>query len=163
MADPRRARRKPATTHEVQAAVEGAALPAGEIVGGGRKVEFMGAEFRMADRVGLMPLLKFAHASAQGLDSNDMEGMAALYAMVRDCIDGDEWVRFERHAIDTKAEADDLMGAVTQVIEALSARPTAPPGDSSAGRRTTSGSSKGSLSSPAIEGMTSVADLGRLT
>jgi len=142
------------TTQTVQAAVEGV-----EIVDR-RKVEFMGSTFRMADSIGLMPLLKFAHASSRGLDSTDMAGLAALYSMIQDCIAADEWPRFEQHAIDTKAEADDLMTLVRKVIETLSARPTLPPGDSSAGRPTTSENSKDSSSSPATDGMVSPADLG---
>ena len=138
MAERRPGRPRKATTHSVQAAVEGVPLPAeGEIVGDGRKVEFLGATFRMADRIGLMPLLRFAHASSKGLDSTDMEGLVALYDMIHDCIDVEEWDRFQRHAIDTKAEADDLMAMVQKVIETLTARPTTRPGDSSAGPRTT--------------------------
>lgn len=154
MAERKPARRK-ASTQTVQAAVEGV-----EVIDS-RKVEFMGSAFRMADSIGLMPLLKFAHASAQGLDSNDMEGLAALYEMIHDCIHADEWKRFERHAIETKAEAEDLMSLVQKVIEAISARPSLPPGDSSAGRRTTSANSKASSSSPVMDGMVSPADLGR--
>lgn len=163
MAEPRnrpvKAGRK-ATTHDVQAAVEGVA---GEVVGDGRKVEFMGREFRMAASIGLMPLLKFAHASSKGLDSTDMEGLAALYSMIKDCIDDSEWAAFERHAMDTKAEADDLMGLVQRCIETITARPTVPPGDSSDGRPNTSRNSKGNSSTagtrPALEGMVTVKDL----
>lgn len=143
----RKTRARPrATTHTVQAAVEAVEIEQGDIVGDGRKVELNGATFRMSAHIGLMPLLKFANASAKGLDSTDMEGMVALYDMIRDCIDADEWPRFERHAIDTKAEADDLMAVVKTVIEALTARPSTPPGDSPAGRRSTSANSKGSSS-----------------
>lgn len=155
--------RKP-TTHDVQAAVEGV-VEAGEIVGDGRKVEFMGREFRMAASIGLMPLLKFAHASSKGLDSTDMEGLAALYSMIKDCIDDSEWAAFERHAMDTKAEADDLMGLVQKCIEAITARPTVPPGDSSAGRPGTLRNSRANSSTAGTgrpeleEGMVSVADL----
>lgn len=136
----------------------------------------------MSDSIGMMPLLQFAHASSKGLDSADMEGLAALYAMIRDCIDQtrpqkdvdgelvddgpSEWDRFQRHAVDTKAEADDLMAVVQKCIEVISARPTRPPGDSSAGRPTTSANSKALSSTaatrrPELEGMVSVADLGR--
>lgn len=141
---PKKARRTGPTTHEVQATVEGVVVPPDG------KVEFMGAYFGMARSIGLMPLLQFAHAAKQGLDSSDMEGMAALYAVIRDCIDqerpqkdvdGDlvddgpsEWDRFQRHAVDNKAGGEELMGVVQKCISALSARPTTPPGDSSAGR-----------------------------
>ena len=164
-AEPRR--RKP-STHDLQAAVEGVPVaPDG-------KVEFMGGYFGMAQSIGLMPLLQFAHAAKQGLDSGDMEGMAALYAVIRDCIDNErpqkevdgelvddglsEWDRFQRHTIDHKAGGEELMAVVQKCIEAISARPTRPPGDSSAGRQTT----LPSLRDPSLtEGMVSPADLGR--
>jgi len=166
VANPRRAGKT--GTHAMQAAVEGVPVPPDG------KVEFCGAYFRMAESIGLMPLLQFAHAAKQGLDSSDMEGMAALYAVIRDCIDQtrpqkdvdgelvddgpSEWDRFQRHAIDQKAGGEELMPVVQRCIEAISARPTRPPGDSSAGRSTTSANSK---DRSLTEGMVSVADLGR--
>lgn len=187
-AEPPKRKRAPrkATTQAVQAAVEGV-----EVVDDPRKVEFLGQYFLMAEKIGLMPLLKFAHASSRGLDSGDMEGLAAMYAMIYDCIDqtvpterridptdgvekdmpvgSSEYQRFERHALEQKADADDLMKLVQTVIERLSARPSRPPGDSPAGRLPTSQNSKAISSGPeypglqGVEGMTSVADLDRLT
>lgn len=116
-------------------------------------VEFMGARFRVADNVGLMPLLKFAHAADKGIRAEDFEGMAAMYAMIRDCIypghectcgaemdpasgytshrqgcefDAGDWARFERHAIDQRADADDLFALINNVMEMVTARPTPP-------------------------------------
>lgn len=117
----------------MQAAVEGVVLA--------ERVEFFGEHFHVADRVGLMPLMKFAHAASNGLDSDDMEGLAACYAMVRDCIHPDDWPRFERKAIDERAEADDIFGVVQKVTEIITARPTSRPSDSSAGPLPTSPSS----------------------
>lgn len=174
---------------KVQAAAEGA-----EVVDDGRSVEFLGARFRTADKVGLMPLMKFAMTARKGVESDDLEGLAAMYSLIRDCVDQtrpqkavldedgepliqdgkpvteddgpSEWDRFEQHAIDSKAEAEDLFGVVSKVIEALSARKAPRPGDSSAGPPTTSGSSKAISSSTAtrrvpegFEEMVPVADL----
>lgn len=174
--------RKVATTQVVQAAVEGVDYPDDP-----SKVEFKGEYFAMAESIGLMPLLRFAHASSQGLDSDDLEGLAAMYELISDCIDQtvptemrvdpsdgvkkempagqSEWQRFVRHSVKTKADADDLMKLVQRVIERLAARPTKRPGDSSAGPQTTSVNSKDSSSGqdiqyPGLDGMTSVADLG---
>jgi hypothetical protein len=134
--------------HELQAAAEGVVLPRdenGEVVAD--KVEFMGERYKIANKVGLMPLIKFAHAASSGLDSSDMEGLAALYAMIRDCIDPGEWLRFERDAIDKRAGDADLLPVVEQTIELLTARPTRRPSGSSDGPRPTSPSSTGSSSS----------------
>jgi hypothetical protein len=116
----------------------------------------------MADKIGLMPLLRFAHASAKGVDSGDMQGLAAMYEVIRDCIDEPEWDRFQQHAIDTKAESEELLQVVSDVIEVLSARPTGSPSGSANGRRRTSANSKGSSPRTDMshgEGMTSVDSL----
>lgn len=139
MAERKGVAKRAVATHEVQAAVEGV-----EIVGDARKVPLMGQEFRMADKIGLMPLLHLAVAGKQGIDASSDAGLVAMYEVLRDCIDESEWARFERHAIDTKADSDDLMKVVAHVIEVLSARPTKSPSGSSAGRRQISASSKGS-------------------
>ncbi|MCX5066665.1 hypothetical protein OOJ91_12325 [Micromonospora lupini] len=130
------------TVHELQARSEGV-----EIVGGAQKVTMLGEEYRIADKVGLMPLMRFAMTAKAGADADDMEGLAAMYTLIRDCIDPGEWSRFENDAIEKKAEAPELMQVVQDVIQTLSARPTQRPADSSAGPQTTSENSKESSSS----------------
>lgn len=139
--------------HELQGAVMGVKVTP-------RTVEFMGEKFAIAEKVGLMPLMRFAHASSQDLDTSDMEALAAIYDMLRDCIDAgvepcgqcencksggvcpkfrrSDWRRFEDHAVMTKADADDMLPVVTRVIEILTARPTEGPSGSSAGSAPTS-------------------------
>jgi len=132
---------------------------AGEVVTSDRTVEFMGRNFRIAEKVGLMPMLKFsAHAD---LRTTDPGAMAAMYEMIRDCIydgtpgcgecasckagdeeacaawDPGDWGEFERHAINTKAEADDLLDVITKTIELIAGRPTEPPSGSLPSRRST--------------------------
>lgn len=144
MATPRKAtptRRQPKaaiTSHELQAKVEGVPVVPDD------KVELKGKLFRRADKIGMMPLLRFAHVSAKGIDSSDMEGLAAIYDMVKDAIDAEDWAEFQQHATDTKAEADDLLGIVKQVIEGLAQGRTGSQSDSSPGRPTTSEKSKAS-------------------
>lgn len=122
----------------VQAAVEG--------VVHGDRVEFAGEWFRISGRVGLMPLMKFANAADDDIDTSDMRALSALYDLLRDCIyggtetgddpavaklgpddkgyDAGDWRKFERHATRVRAQADDLLAVVRQVIEILTARPT---------------------------------------
>ena len=131
----------------------------GTVVTSARTVEFMGERFRIAEKIGLMPLLKFsAHAD---LSTSDPGALAAMYSMLKDCIDGGkpgcgkcpacksgdnrdcaefdpgDWRRFEQHAIDTKADADELLDVITRVIELISGRPTGQPSASSPGRQST--------------------------
>lgn len=167
--------------HEAQAAAEGVVLDEGDFV------EFFGEKFRLADRVGLMALVKFGHAANKGLDSDDMEGLAAMYSMIRSVIhrpplhdehgqrkvdengktlrDESEWQRFQDVAEDELAESEDIMGFVSRAMEVMAARPRKPREISSDGSRPTSVSSRAVSSSPVrspeMDGLTPVADLGR--
>lgn len=153
----------------VQAAAEGSAPDVqADKVTLARTVPFMGKRFRIADKIGLMPLLKFAHAASSGIDTSDMRALDALYEMLRDCIhpgndlepgqdgyDPGDWDAFTEHAVKQKADADDLFPVVTAVIELLTARPTQPPPASSPGQSATSASSTGTSSAapvPALNG-----------
>jgi hypothetical protein len=124
-------------------------LPAVPAVTDGKVVKapvitLLGKDFRIADKVGLMPLLKFAAFS--DMSTQDSRALGAMYAMLRDCIHPDDWRAFEDHATDTKADADDLLDVITKAIEAIAGRPTAPSPGSSPGRRTISGGSTGTSS-----------------
>lgn len=171
------------TTQDAQAAAEGV------ISDDGDWVEFLGEKFRLSDSIGLMPLLKFANAAKRGMDSEDMDGMAAMYSMIRDTIwrpratgddgqpatdpdtgerlyDEAEWQRFCDFADDEKADGEDLMGFVSQAIQVISARPRKRRGTSSVSSPRTSERSKAVSSSrviPGAEELVSVAELARLT
>lgn len=171
-----------ATTQSVQAAAEGVVISEGETI------EFLGDKFRLAENVGMMPMLAFANASKKGLSTDDMAGLAAMYDLIRDVIwreplfddkgvrvvdvltgepawDESEWLRFERHAIDEKADGEALMGFVGQAMEVLAARPRKRREISSGGSPRTSQSSKEPSSSPVtrpdLAGFVDVRDLGR--
>jgi hypothetical protein len=171
------------TTHEAQASAEGIVIDPD----GADYIEFYGEKFRLADRVGLMPLVKFGHAANKGLDSDDMEGLSAMYSMIRSVIhrppvydehgarkvdengktlrDEGEWQRFQALAEDELAEGEDIMAFVNRAMEVMAARPRRPREISSGGSRPTSVNSKADSSSPArppeVDGLTPVADLGR--
>lgn len=126
------------------------------------EVEFEGATFQLADKVGLMPLMRFAHVARSGVDANDMAGLAAIYEMLQSVIVDEDWERFEEHATKVRADGDDLNEVVKQAIELISQRPTEGPSDSSDGPKLTSVSSADDSSSRVIhrleqEGRPSVA------
>lgn len=111
------------------------------------RVELCGRGFTVAPKLGLMPLLKFAHTASKGGDSGDMDSMAAMYELLRSVINDDEWASFEQHAMDVRAGDDDLLGAVQGAISIMTARPTSRPSVSSDGPSVTEmNSSGGSLS-----------------
>ncbi len=147
---------------------EGAPITEGAVVEDSDKVELLGKKFRIADRIGLMPLLKYA--SAADMSTEDPRALGAVYAMLKDCIfagtpacgtcdkctagneimcksyDAGDWHAFEMHAIDTKADAEELMPVISQVMEIIAGRPTPPRDGSSATPHTTQRSSTGSRS-----------------
>ncbi|GAA0528823.1 hypothetical protein GCM10010172_06790 [Paractinoplanes ferrugineus] len=170
-------------THAVQAAAEGVVLD------DANSAEFLGRRFRLAEKIGLMPMLAFANASKKGLDSDDMEGLAAMYALIRDVVDQtrppkldpdtgrqvvdpatgepvwdglSQWQQFEQHAIDQQADGEDLMGFVGDAMAVVAARPRKRREISSDGSPRTSQRSRGASSSPesAPDGWVNVADLG---
>lgn len=177
----------PLTTGDVQAVVEGATVSEDD-----GRVEFMGERFRLAENIGLMPLLKFSFNAKKGADSEDMEALVTMYVLIRDAVDQtrppklgpdgaqtvgadgepewdgpSEWDRFEEHAINVKADGEDLMGFIGSAMSVISARPRKRRGDSSASSPRTSASTKASSSSQVtpreIEGLVPVKDLGRST
>jgi hypothetical protein len=113
----------------------------------GDQVEFLGRGFTVAAKVGLMPLLRFAKAAKSGLDSSDVEGMAAMYDLLQQCIVDEEWAVFEQHATTQRADDEDLMKFIQQVMAVLSGRPTRRPSDSFTGPQNVRPSYEDALSS----------------
>lgn len=173
------------TTGDVQASVEGA-IELDE----SNSVEFLGRRFRLAERIGLMPMLAFAAASKKGLDSDTMEGLAAMYALIRDCLDqvrpietdtdgkevfesdgspryagASEFMRFEAYCYETQADGEELMKFISDAMAVVSARPQKRRETSSGGSPRTSPKSKVASSSratwPGAEDLTDVRALGR--
>lgn len=146
---------------------DGAKIAEGTVLNTG-KVELIGKQFRIAEKVGLMPLLKFA--SASDMSTDDPQALSAVYSLLKNCIyegtpgcgecafctaddeksctsyDAGDWAEFERHAMNTRADAEELLTVITQVLEVVSGRPTKQPTGSSAGRRTTRRVSTGNSS-----------------
>jgi hypothetical protein len=114
------------------------------------RVKFEGESFRVASKIGLMPLMRFAHIAKSGVDSNEMAGLAAMYDLLEQVISDEDWERFQDHAIATRAGGDELMAVIPAAIEVISSRPTRQPSDSSDGLATTSTNSGAASSSPVI-------------
>jgi hypothetical protein len=110
-------------------------------------VEFAGERFATADKIGLMPLMRFAKVAKAGTDSGDMEGLAALYDLLQQCVAPEDWARFEAAADRSRADGEELMKVMSDVMEVMAKRPTSRPSDSSAGPTITPPSSEGDSSS----------------
>ena len=107
------------------------------------KVRFAGQTFDTAERIGAMPLMRFAKVAKGGGDSADLEGLAAMYDLLKACIAPADWPRFERAADDSGADGGALMTVVADVVKLLSERPTVRPSVSSDGPPATPQSSEG--------------------
>lgn len=123
----------------------------------GDQLECLGGHYKVAEKIGLMPLLKFAYTASSGVGTEDLDGLVAIYSMLRDCIDPEDWDRFERDMIAKKAEADDMMPCVEQAIEIINARPTRQRSVSSSGPQSTGQPSTGGSSPrPGVEDLVPV-------
>lgn len=105
-------------------------------------VQALGAKFKVAEKVGLAPLMRFAKVAQVGTDSMSLEGLAAMYDLLGNCfLDTAEFERFLNLATEQRAGSDELFDVVKTMIEAISARPTGQPTASSDGLRITNGKS----------------------
>jgi hypothetical protein len=125
------------------------------------EVEFGGETFQTSDAIGLMSLMRFAVVAKRGTDANDLAGLVAMYELLEQCFDVEEFERFQQVALRTKAKGDELMGVVGKVIEAISGRPTSRPSDSSDGPEQTQGNSGLDSSSPVVREMVRLEGQGR--
>lgn len=107
------------------------------------KVPFLGEEFELAEKIGMMPVLRFAKLAKNGLDSEELEGLVAIYDLLEQCFAPQEWQRFQDHAVKVRADGEQLMEVAAKAMGEVSNRPTEQPSDSSAGLPITSPSSTG--------------------
>lgn len=119
-------------------------------------VTWQGETYQVADKVGDMALMRFAKVADQGIDSNEMRGLAAMYDILEACLTPDDWRRFEAHALRVRAQSDEIMELVKETYEALSGRPTRRPTNSSAGPQPTQENSGADSFSPVMRVIDSI-------
>jgi len=113
-------------------------------------VPFKGKEYRIAESVGLMPIMKFSRF--QNMSTDDPRAMMAMYDLLKNCISDVDFDEFELHATETRAGAEDLLDVIQSVLEALAGRPTEPRGTSSATSGSTSRASTAKSSVKRVKG-----------
>ena len=88
-------------------------------------ITFKGETYRIADKVGIMPLMQLARAAEGGVMLGDMRGLAAAHAMLEDVIHPDDWHRFQEDMIVKKVgDLDELMKTVQDATELITTRMT---------------------------------------
>lgn len=103
-------------------------------------VDFHDEQYRITDKVGAMPLMRFSKLAQSG-DVSEQDALIAMYDLIEACFDPIDWERFQQAAMKHRADSDELMAVVSQVFLVLADRPTSRPSDSSDGPLTTAPSS----------------------
>lgn len=91
----------------------------------GPVITFQGNEYRLAEDVGVWPLMQFARAAEMGESLRDQKGLASLHAMLENVIHEDEWGRFQDDMIATKVKdpvkllqlANDAVTQLQEIID----------------------------------------------
>jgi hypothetical protein len=88
-------------------------------------------KFRLREKIGALAMFKWSAASE--LSTEDPRALAAIYVFLKSLIHKEDWQAFEDHALDEDADAEVLLDVITNALEVISGRPTAPSSPSSAG------------------------------
>jgi hypothetical protein len=72
-------------------------------------IPFMGAQYKLAETIGVWPMMQLAAVSESGLSARDSKGLAAIYSYLKQVLHEDDWPQFE----------DDMITKKTDDLEAL--------------------------------------------
>lgn len=90
--------------------------------------------FTISDEPNIVALGMFARAAREGVDSNDMEGLATLIDTIASVVIPEDESRFLNLATRHRLDPELLLKIVSTVMEAQSGLPTEQPADSSVGQ-----------------------------
>ncbi len=108
-----------------------------------------GVQFAASADVDAVAVLEYGEVAAQGVEAEDVAGMAAILALLRSAVEESEWPRFRATVRKHRPSVEVLMELATAVVQRETGRPTQRPADSSAGPSTTGETSKAPSSSEA--------------
>lgn len=90
--------------------------------GGEVTVPLRDREFRLADEVGVMPLMEWA--ATAGNKTAGIAGLRAIFFVLEDVVHPDDWEEFKQYAREEKIPSDVLFSFVNAALEAVAGRPT---------------------------------------
>jgi hypothetical protein len=103
---------------------------ASEAAGGAVSFEFKGQTFKAQDPGG-MALIEWAAAGDLDTSSTSpaevVAANTAIYEVLRALVVDEDWRRFRRLALDTRASGDELLVIIGDVMAKIAGRPTEPP------------------------------------
>jgi hypothetical protein len=112
--------------------------------------EFFGETFETPDRFNMRLFTRFGSLAKRGVDSEDIEGVAMIDALIDQCLRPEDVDRFDELCNRERPDFEELMGFVMEVVAEVTNRPTKRPSDSSDGPTPTTVSSTGDSSSRVI-------------
>jgi hypothetical protein len=77
----------------------------------------------VAAKTGVWPLLQFARAAESGASARDLQGLAAVHALLENVVHKDDWGRFQEDMIVKKADdLEALLEFAGQAVDLLQER-----------------------------------------
>ncbi len=110
--------------------------------------EFLGEQFVPPERFNWRRVTKMARAAKAGGDTAELDGLAAMDAVVDTCLRREDVDRFDALCDEHGVDTEHLMEFVASVVAEVAERPTQRPSGSSSGQRSTEGASPAGSSSP---------------
>lgn len=98
-----------------------------------KTIEFYDETFTLADEVSEIALMEFAEAASDGVDGDTMEGLAAMWRLVKECVAPADLKRFRTVARKNRAGSADLVQVIEATFTEVAERPTSRPSVSSDG------------------------------
>lgn len=84
-------------------------------------VTLLGTSYKVAEKIGVWPLMQFARAAEAGVSMADQKGLAAFHAQMQDVIHEDDWGRFQEDMITKKVSMEDLIDCAREAVEVVQA------------------------------------------
>lgn len=112
--------------------------------------EFFGETFETPDRFNMRLFTRFGSLAKRGVDSEDIEGVAMIDALIDQCLRAEDVDRFDEVCDRERPDFEELMAFVMEVVAEVTNRPTKRPSVSSDGPTLTTDSLQGDSSSRVI-------------
>jgi hypothetical protein len=123
-------------------------------------VEFCGVDWRIGERVGLRPMMRYARVAKRQMQraksggtsdgTDEIEALDATLSLLEQCVHPDDWEKFEQVTSAAGVDQEGYMDFAGRVMAQLADRPTGRSSDSSDGPRIIEPSSTDDSSSPVI-------------
>lgn len=106
------------------------------------------AVIRVAQGLSALPLMELASVSTESVESS--ESLGAMYRFLESTIDPDDWLLFKKQVAKYRLDTEAILAIVQAVVPLIGGRPTTQPADSLGGPSSSTETSSGPSSAPAV-------------